>query len=141
VPREVTDTALSDEIAGSLFQDHRGRIWVSTIPRLVYFENKHFVALSHTACGDFVHSMADDGAGDVWVSANQFLCHLRDQSVMEQIPWTSLGAKDFAETLRADPMLGGLWLGFFKGGIAYFKDDQVSASYTTVDGLTRWTRQ
>jgi hypothetical protein len=31
---------------------------------------------------------------------------------------------------------GGLWLGFFaRGGVAYFKDGQVRASYTSADGL------
>ena len=30
---------------------------------------------------------------------------------------------------------GGLWLGFFEGGIAYFSDGQVRASYSAADGL------
>src|SRR5208283_823192 len=30
---------------------------------------------------------------------------------------------------------GGLWLGFYEGGIAYFKDGQIRASYTTASGL------
>src|SRR5258707_461544 len=35
----------------------------------------------------------------------------------------------------ADPKHGGLWLGFFQGGVAYFKDGRVRASYGTADGL------
>ena len=34
-----------------------------------------------------------------------------------------------------DPVQGGLWLGFFQGGVAYFKDGQVRASYAAADGL------
>src|SRR5438552_1785093 len=37
--------------------------------------------------------------------------------------------------LVADGVQGGLWLGFLQGGVEYFKDDQVRASYTAADGL------
>ena len=47
-----------------------------------------------------------------------------------------MGGKGFAETLLSDPVRGGLWLGFFKGGVAFFKDNQIRASYATIDGLT-----
>src|SRR5208283_282383 len=30
---------------------------------------------------------------------------------------------------------GGLWLGFYGGGVAYFKDGRILASYTTANGL------
>ena len=35
----------------------------------------------------------------------------------------------------ADPVHGGLWLGFHYGGVAYFKDGRVRASYAASDGL------
>ena len=35
----------------------------------------------------------------------------------------------------ADPVQGGLWLGFYSGGVAYFKDGQVRAWYAASDGL------
>ena len=31
--------------------------------------------------------------------------------------------------LTPDPLNGGLWIGFWEGGLAYFKDGQVRASY------------
>src|SRR5208283_2231323 len=133
--REIADSGLADEIAGSLAEDHRGRIWASTIPRAVYFENGHFVPVRSSASCKFIHSIAEDSAGDVWISAHEFLCHLRDGKLVEQIPWTRLVTKGFAETLLADPVRGGLWLGFFNGGVECFKDGQVSASYAGVDGL------
>jgi ligand-binding sensor domain-containing protein len=37
--------------------------------------------------------------------------------------------------LTADPLQGGLWIGFFEGGLAQFKDGRILASYTTADGL------
>jgi signal transduction histidine kinase/streptogramin lyase len=134
--RAIADTGLPHEVAGSLFQDLRGRIWVSTTSGVVYFENGRFAPLSNVAGkGRFVHSIVEDSAGDVWISADQGLFHVRGGSVVEQISWTKLGRKDFAMTLLADPMQGGLWLGFFNGGVTYFKDGQVRASYADVDGL------
>ena len=133
--REVIAPALEGEIMGSLFEDHRGRIWASTIPRAVYFENNRFVPLNRTSPCKFIHSFAEDSAGDIWISAHEFLCHLRDDRLVEQIPWVRLGMNDFAETLIGDPVRGGLWLGFYKGGVKYFKDGQISKSYTGLDGL------
>jgi ligand-binding sensor domain-containing protein len=64
-----------------------------------------------------VHSIAQDTAGNLWI-ANQDrgLLHVRRGSEIQQIPWTRLGRKDPATTLVADPMQGGLWLGFYQGG-------------------------
>lgn len=47
----------------------------------------------------------------------------------------NLGHKDHAESLAVDPQQGGLWLGFYEGGIVHFKDGQVRASYGAADGL------
>ena len=55
--------------------------------------------------------------------------------MVQQISWARLGHKESASALAADPLRGGLWLGFFEGGIAYFSDGQVRASYSAADGL------
>jgi len=83
-----------------------------------------------------VRAIAEDTAGNVWI-ANQDLglFQLLRGSVVQRILWAKLGHKDYAYALAADPLQGGLWLGFFQGGIAYFKDGQVRASYSAVDGL------
>src|SRR6266704_1514478 len=83
-----------------------------------------------------MHSVAGDSAGNLWIGdQDQGLIHLLLGSVVERIPWARLGRRDFAEVLFPDPVKGGLWLGFFQGGIAYFKDGQVRASYAGADGL------
>jgi signal transduction histidine kinase len=72
----------------------------------------------------------------LWIAnLDHGLLQLRGNSVVQQIPWAKLGRKDHALALAADPTTGGLWLGFFEGGVAYFKDGQVRASYTSADGL------
>jgi signal transduction histidine kinase/ligand-binding sensor domain-containing protein len=121
--------------ADSLFQDDRGRIWISTTGGFAYFENGRFIPVSAVPGGQ-VHSMAGDGAGNLWISLQDHgLFHLLQGRVVEQIPWARLGRKDFAYALFPDPAQGGLWLGFYQGGVAYFRDGQVRASYAAADGL------
>ena len=60
--------------------------------------------------------------------------HLLGGTVVERIPWSRLGRGE-PRALLLDPTQGGLWIGFFQGGLAYFKGGQVRASYSDVDGL------
>ena len=48
-------------------------------------------------------------------------------------PGQNSGRKDWAPALQPDR--GGLWVGFYEGGLAYWKDGQVRASYVARDGL------
>jgi signal transduction histidine kinase len=124
----------SPDQATSLFQDDRGRIWVSTAGGFSYFENGRLVPVRGVPGGQ-VHSIAGDSAGNLWIGDQEHgLFHLFDGSVVEQLPWARLGRKDFAYALSPDPVRGGLWLGFYLGGVAYFKDGQVRASYASAAG-------
>ena len=38
---------------------------------------------------------------------------------MQRTPWSQLGKGAFADALAGDPVEGGLWVGFFEGGILY----------------------
>src|SRR5262249_9910386 len=121
----------------SLFQDARGRIWVSTRDAFGYLENDRFISLS-TVPGGAVLSITQDRAGDLWV-ANELLGLLRLVAgrVVQHIPWSKLGRKDHASVLAADPSQGGLWIGFFLGGVAYSVEGEVRASYGSADGLAK----
>jgi signal transduction histidine kinase/ligand-binding sensor domain-containing protein len=119
----------------SLFQDKDGRIWVSTVSGVLYFDHGRFIPVSGVPGGN-VHSIAGDGAGNLWIShQGQGLFRLFGGSVVERIPWAAFGHKENASALSPDPVGSGLWLGFAKGGVAYFKDGQVRASYSVADGL------
>jgi signal transduction histidine kinase/ligand-binding sensor domain-containing protein len=119
----------------SLFQDDRGRIWVSTVGGVGYMENDRYIPIGGVPGGE-VYSIAEDARGDPWI-ANQDrgLLHLLGGTEVQAIPWAKLGRKDYALALAADRLHGGLWLGFSGGGIAYFADGQVRASYVAADGL------
>jgi signal transduction histidine kinase/ligand-binding sensor domain-containing protein len=120
--------------ADSLFQDEGGRIWVSTPRGVAWFDNGRFIPV-HGVPGGNVHSIAGDRAGNLWIGHDQGLFHLLEEGVVEQIPWARLARNDLARSLLYDPLQGGLWLGLGDGGVAYFKDGRVRASYSSADGL------
>ena len=119
----------------SLFRDDSGRIWVSTRRGIGYLQHDRFIAVSGVPSGN-VLSIVDDIAGNLWIDNEPLgLFELLRGGDVQHIPWAGLGHKDHASVLAADPVQGGLWIGFFLGGIAYWRDGQVRASYTAADGL------
>ena len=133
--REITSSGLPDSGAESLTQDNRGRVCIFTSRGVAYFENGRFILVSAVQDGQ-VFSSAADSAGNLWISdQNQGLLRLLGGSVVERIPWATLGRRDVGTALFPDPVQGGLWIGFHDGGVAYFKDGQVRASYAGADGL------
>jgi signal transduction histidine kinase/ligand-binding sensor domain-containing protein len=129
------DGKLNGSYGNSLFQDERGRIWVSTLRELGYLENGRFTSINGVPGGNIL-SITQDTAGNVWViNEHVGLFRISPQNEVREISWAGLGHKDHASVLAADRREGGLWIGFFLGGITYFSDGQVRATYTTTDGL------
>ncbi len=129
------DGKLNGSDPNSLFQDDHGRIWVSTFREFGYLENGRFTSINGIPEG-WKLSITQDAAENLWVISEQFgLSRISPQNAVLQISWSSLGYKDNASVLAADPKQGGLWIGFFRGGIAYFSDGRIRASYTAADGL------
>ena len=122
-------------IPDSLFQDRSGRIWISTPFQVGYLDNNHFVSLIDVPGA--VTGMAQDTAGNLWI-ANEHaggLFQVFQDRLVQQISWSSLGHADHASVLAADALHGGLWIGFFLGGVAYLKDGRIQASYGAREGL------
>src|SRR5215213_586065 len=119
----------------SLFQDDTGRIWVSTPFGFGYLKNDRYVSVAEVPGA--VTAMAQDTAGNLWIANEHagFFQVLRER-VVQQIPWSKLGRNDPVSAVSADTLRGGLWLGFFLGGIAYYSEGQIRSSYTTAEGLT-----
>src|SRR6185436_288282 len=131
--REITDSGLPDK-ANALFQDARGQLWVGTQSGIAFLKSDRFVPVASVPYG-IVYSFTDDSAGNVWVSHQKGLLHLVGARVVELIPWPMLGRTEPALALLHDPVQGGLWFGFFDGGVAYFKDGELRASYAGAEGL------
>ena len=132
---EITDSGLPDSRVESLGEDGRGRIWVSTRGGVAYLENGRFISVAGVRGGQ-VHSIVGDNAGNLWIAdQDQGLLHLVGGHLVEGIPWIRLGHKDYASASFVDPLHGGLWLGFFQGGLVYFMNGQIRAAYTVAEGL------
>ena len=124
---------LPDDMVQSLYCDHRGRIWAFTGHGLVYFEDGRFVAVSGVPSTE-VYSITGDEADNLWLSGNRGLTHLLNGRLVEHFPWSALGRRQQAKVVVSET--GGVWLSFWTdGGVMYFKDGQVRASYTVADGL------
>jgi len=120
---------------GSLYEDVKGRIWVSTLSAVHYFENGRFVPVRGIP-GGRVHSIVSDRAGRVWFAHQDLgLFRWQEDGTVQQTPWSQLGERGFADALAADPVKGGMWVGFFGGGLLYLQDGRVVRSYTSADGL------
>jgi ligand-binding sensor domain-containing protein len=127
------DSGLPDK-AHALFQDASGTMWVGTQSGTVFLKSDRFVPVASVPYG-IVYSFTGDSAGNVWVSHQKGLLHLFGARVVELIPWVRLGRTEPAFALLHDAVQGGLWLGFLDGGVAYFKDGQLRASYANAEGL------
>jgi PAS domain S-box-containing protein len=132
--REIVSSGLPDEGVGSLFQDSQGRIWVSTLNTIGYLENDRFIPAA--APGGLVQSLTEDTSGNLWIANRDVgLLRLSQHNVLPPIPWSTFGRKDPALVLAPDPLHGGLWLGFSRGGVVWFRDGHVRSSYSAADGL------
>ena len=86
--------------------------------------------------GGRVHGIAGDLKGNIWfLHETQGLLRVTDEHIVEQISWARLGHADFADAVAVDLSTGGLWLGFYRGGVDFVKGGQVRASYAAADGM------
>jgi signal transduction histidine kinase/ligand-binding sensor domain-containing protein len=129
------DGKINGSVPNSLVQDKEGRVWISTPRELGYLKNGQFTDIKDAPVGNIL-SMTQDSASNLWAINEKIgLVRISPQNDVQQIPWSSLGHRDNASVLFADRTKGGLWIGFFKGGISYLSNGQVRVSYTTADGL------
>jgi signal transduction histidine kinase/ligand-binding sensor domain-containing protein len=124
--RRQGNPGLPDDNIHSLFEDERGRIWVSSFSGLAAFERGKFTAEPSVPAG-VKNAIAGDNHGGLWLSlfgsANYGLVHLAGGEISEQVPWQKLGGGP-GTGLVPDPD-GGVWTGLLSGGIAYFRAGQI----------------
>ncbi|HUL01658.1 MAG TPA: two-component regulator propeller domain-containing protein, partial [Gemmatimonadales bacterium] len=131
---QVTVLSTGSNGPQSLFRDDRGRIWVSTRSGIGYLEDERFVSVRGVPGGE-VLAIAQGTKDDLWfANFESGLFRLSARGQVQPIPQATLGHQGRVSALAADAQ-GGLWLGFREGGIAYFADGQVRASYGSADGL------
>jgi signal transduction histidine kinase/ligand-binding sensor domain-containing protein len=133
--REIADSGLADDYITSLFQDERGRVWAATRGGLAYFKNGRFVPIVGAYSYGWINSFAGDGYGNLWLSHQGGLLRLLNGTVVERMPWATIGRAARAQALLFDSSRHGLWLGFPEGGLAFLEDGRVRASFAAADGL------
>jgi signal transduction histidine kinase len=66
----------------------------------------------------------------VWVAHQERgLFRWQEDGTVQETSWSVVGQKGFADALAVDPLRGGIWVGFFGGGLLYFEDGHVVKSY------------
>jgi signal transduction histidine kinase len=136
VYRRRSNLGLADDEIQSLFEDERGRIWVSSFSGLAAFGKGKFTAVPSVPAGT-KNAITGDNHGGLWLSlfgtANNYsLTHLVDSKITEQVPWRNLGGGP-GTGLLPDPN-GGIWTGLLSGGIAYFRAGQIRNLPLSDDG-------
>jgi PAS domain S-box-containing protein len=117
----------------SLYQDFDGRVWASTYGGLVFFDRGRFVKVDGQP-GNEAYSIAGDESGRLWISGPLGLSLFQNGRFVEKFPWSVFGRWQQAKVVVPDD--GGVWLSFWQdGGVLYFKDGKVRATYTSADGL------
>jgi signal transduction histidine kinase/ligand-binding sensor domain-containing protein len=113
-----------------------GRMWASTPGGLNRVDGTRLIPMQGIPTGDS-HSIVEDAGGNLWIANRQqgLLRVSPPAYVVQQIPWPRLGRDGPALQLVTDDVHGGLWLGYPQGGIAYFSDGRIRASYAAADGL------
>ena len=131
----ATETANSGLVGAprSLGLDDASRLWVSTNDGMFYLERGRFVQVPGIPGGS-TFSIAGAGHGSVWILQSEHLFHGSPNTAVQQIPWPQFGQKT-GRAMLPDRAPGGLWLGFFEGGIVYLKDGKAVRSYGPADGL------
>ena len=133
--QEKIDPRMPQAPLGALFEDHRGRLWVSSRGALGYLENDEFHPMSSFGTNVPV-SIAEDASGNLWLSGQEDgVFRLREGHVIQKIPWDAEGFNEFGKQLAVDPLNGGLWIGFANGSVGHYKDGHLRESYATSNGL------
>lgn len=133
---ERVDRDLPDPGMLSLFEDRRGRLWISTLLRnvgLLMLDKGRFSPFPLPVYNVF--QLAEDGEGRVWFSAReQGLARVDlDGRLVENYSWNTLGNRA-ALSIAPDPR-GGIWLGFNRGGVAYVEKGVAIEQFEAAQGL------
>ena len=120
----------------ALFQQRNGQIWVSSGAGVGYLQDNVIKTAGGVHAG-LVHSMAEDLSGSLWAADQQAgLLQMSNGRLLNKIPWAALGRRDYAKVMVADPSRDGIWLGFHQGGVDYFANGKIRASYSASNGLS-----
>jgi len=130
-----TGEGLPDNHIGTLFEESGGRILASSLAGIAAFDGRRFVPLPSLTTR-VVYNIVEPRPGELWINDhNRGLIHLIGDEVVETIPWPALGRDDHANALVSDAKRNGLWIGFYKGDVAFLRNGAIRSSFRAADGL------
>jgi signal transduction histidine kinase/ligand-binding sensor domain-containing protein len=121
---------------GSLFEDRSQTLWIDSDRGLAFTESGAVQQLK-LSDGQQIGSITavTQDASDLWFSdVNHGLTRVEGHKAVSVIPWSRFDNR-VAWALEANPVRGGLLIGFAQGGVAVFEKDRVSRWYGHADGL------
>ena len=137
--REHVVTGLPSGAVAQVFQDSRQRTWLvspAAPTPLGYLRDDQFAVVPGVSPRQ-VRTIVEDGQHNIWVSDQQLgLVRISNNGQISRTPWSAFSHTDFATAIAPDRVRGGLWLGFFNGGVTYVRGGEVRASYGPDVGLT-----
>jgi signal transduction histidine kinase/ligand-binding sensor domain-containing protein len=132
-------TGLPDTSGASLFEDSAARLWIAAPNAVGWIEGERFVPLDDIPAG-YIDAFDEDAQGGVWFSHRRAgISRVSRDGSREHVPWEALGIKAIAWRLAVDRMRGGVWIGFYDGGIVYVSGGRVRESYGVREGLGKGT--
>ena len=151
-PASGGSTGFGDGWYQSVLQDHTGEWWIPTgeglyrfartegIERLANARPVAVYKMSDGLSGDGIFRLFEDSRGDIWISA---LSHVPGQSGLNRWERSSgkfhrytvaEGVTQSVPTAFAEDGAGNLWIGFYRGGLARYRDGGFT-HFGTNDGV------
>jgi signal transduction histidine kinase len=130
-----TRDGIPDNRVGTIFEDSAGRILVTTVGGMAVFDRGKFAPLRSVPTR-IVYGIVEQRPGEFWIcDQEQGLIYLVGDKVARRMAWSSFGHDDHATALAFDGTRGGLWLGFYQGGVVFVRDGARRESFGSADGL------
>jgi signal transduction histidine kinase/ligand-binding sensor domain-containing protein len=132
----IVISGLPEMPAASLLEDSHGRVWLGSMSGLGYLANGRFASVSGVP-GGYIDAIAEDGQGTIWIAHRDvgLLSVSSDLKVEQTIAVGKTRTTERVSTLASDPVNGGIWLGYFAGGVVHLVDGVARESYDTAGGL------
>jgi signal transduction histidine kinase/ligand-binding sensor domain-containing protein len=120
----------------SMFEDSQRRLWIATLDGVGRIDDGRFVQMDGVP-GGLTRAIVEDRRRTVWIVKPEVgLFGLpRGATAFDKVDRAVLKRDDFVSAAVEDPSSDGLWLGFYRGGIAYFAASEVRRSYDASNGL------
>jgi signal transduction histidine kinase/ligand-binding sensor domain-containing protein len=125
---------------GSLFEDHRSRIWAPSQTGVQYFDGNRFVDAIGIPPGA-IDAMAEDTNGDLWLAHRELgLLRVQTDGKAKFAATVVLKPSSRVSTLTIDPVDRSLWIGLWSGALEHLQDGQLLRGPALLGGPTATSR-